>query len=97
MKNFLIVIFLFLIPNITLAGTSELYTLAPYFQSGKMITIDSYNSGDYPDELISLKNKTYKDSPVRINALIIYPDKGEGPFPILVYNHASGGAMDLKL
>mgnify|MGYP001189345537 FL=1 len=92
MKNFLFVIFLLLIPHITLAGTSELYTLAPYFQGGKMITIDSYNSGDYPNEFISLKNKTYKDSPVRIDALIIYPDKGEGPFPILVYNHASGGA-----
>ena len=74
MKKFLLLIFLLLIPNITLAGTSELFTLAPYFQNGKMITIDSYNSGDYPNEFISLKNKTYKETPVRIDALIIYPD-----------------------
>ena len=34
-----------------------------------------------------------KKSPVTIDALMVFPKKGEGPFPVLVYNHASGGAQ----
>ena len=35
---------------------------------------------------------SYKNSPINIDALIVYPKKGKGPYPILVFNHSSGGA-----
>ena len=41
---------------------------------------------------MSLKDGSYKNSPVKIDALILFPKKGEEPYPMLVFNHASGGA-----
>ena len=81
-----------LIASPAFAGTSSLFTLWPYFKGAKMVHIPSYNSGPFPNEFMSLKDGSYKKSPVTIDALIAYPKKGEGPFPVLVFNHASGGA-----
>jgi len=81
-----------LIESPAFAGTSPLFTLWKYFKDGKMVRIPSYNSGPFPNEFISLKDGSYKKSPVNIDALIVYPKKGEGPFPIVVFNHSSGGA-----
>ncbi|MBC8295340.1 MAG: hypothetical protein H8E55_06035, partial [Pelagibacterales bacterium] len=78
------------------AGTSPLFNLWKYFKDGKMVRIPSYNSGPFPNEFITLKDGSYKKSPVTIDALIVYPKKGEGPFPILVYNHSSGGARSFS-
>ena len=58
-----------------------------------MVKIPSYNSGPFPNEFITLKDGSYKKSPVTIDALMVFPKKGEGPFPVLVFNHASGGAF----
>ena len=92
MKNFLIFTFIFLKANIVLAGTSPLWSLGPYFKDAKIVKIPSYNSGPFPNEFMSLKDGSYKNSPVKIDALIVFPDKGQGPFPVLVFNHASGGS-----
>jgi len=92
MKKLFIILFCLFLTNSVLAGTSGLFSLGPYFKDGKMIRIQSYNSGPFPNEFISLKDGSYKNSPVNIDALIIYPKKGEGPFPVLVFNHSSGGA-----
>ena len=78
--------------NVGFAGTSGLMSLWPYFKDGKLIRIPSYSSGPFPNEFMSLKDGSYKNSPVNIDALIAYPKKGEGPFPIVVFNHSSGGA-----
>ena len=56
-----------------------------------MVKISSYNSKPFPNEFMSLKDGSYKKSPVNIDALMVFPKKGEGPFPVLVFNHASGG------
>ena len=93
MKKIFINLIFLLIASSAFAGTSALYSLGPYFKDGKMIRIQSYNSGPFPNEFISLKDGSYKNSPINIDALIIYPKKGEGPFPVLVFNHASGGAI----
>ena len=94
MKKFLFTIVIFLISNSVLAGTSSLYSLGPFFkEESKMVRIPSFNSKPFPNEFASLKNGSYKDSPVNIDALMIYPKKGKEPFPVLVYNHASGGAL----
>ena len=92
MKKLSIFLVFFFITNPLFAGTSSLYSLGPYFKNGKMVRIASYNSGPYPNEFMSLKDGSYKNSPVNIDALLVYPKKGDGPFPILVFNHASGGA-----
>ena len=92
MKKIFITLIFLLIASPAFAGTSPLFDLWPYFKDGKMVKIPSYNSGAYPNEFISLKDGSYKKSPVTIDALIAYPKKGEGPFPVLVFNHASGGA-----
>ena len=92
MKKIFIILFCVFIASPAFAGTSSLHTLWPYFKDAKMVQIPSYNSGPFPNEFITLKDGSYKKSPVKIDALIAYPKKGEGPFPVLVFNHASGGS-----
>jgi len=92
MKKIFIILICLLIASPAFAGTTSLFELWPYFKDGKMIQIPSYNSGPFPNEFITLKDGSYKKSPVKIDALIAYPKKGEGPFPVLVFNHASGGS-----
>ena len=93
MKKILIILIYFLLTSTLFAGTSGLHTLWPYFKEGKMVKIPSYNSKPFPNEFMSLKDGSYKKSPVNIDALMVFPKKGEGPFPVLVINHASGGAF----
>ena len=94
MKKFFFTIVFFLISKSAFAGTSSLYSLGPFFkEESKMVRIPSFNSKPFPNEFASLKDGSYKDSPVNIDALMIYPKKGKEPFPVLVYNHASGGAL----
>ena len=92
MKKIFIILICLLIASPAFAGTSPLFDLWKFFKDGKMIQIPSYNGGPFPNEFMSLKDGSYKNSPVKIDALIVYPKRGEGPFPILVFNHASGGA-----
>ena len=92
MKKIFIILICLLIVSPSFAGTSPLHTLWPYFKEGKMVRIPSYNSKPFPNEFMSLKDGSYKKSPVNIDALMVFPKKGEGPFPVLVFNHASGGS-----
>ena len=92
MKKIFLIIICLLIASPALAATSQLFTLWKYFKEGKLVKIPSYNSGPFPNEFITLKDGSYKNSPVTIDALMVFPKKGEGPFPVLVFNHASGGA-----
>ena len=92
MKKIFIILFCVLIESPALAGTTPLFELWRYFKEGKLIKIPSYSAGPFPNEFISLKDGSYKNSPAKIDALIVFPKKGEEPFPILVFNHASGGA-----
>ena len=79
-----------LFANSVLADT-PLKILLKSFKGSELVKISSYNSGPFPNEFMSIKDGSYKNSPVEIDALIAYPKKGEGPFPVLVFNHASGG------
>ncbi len=92
MKKILVFLICLLIASPAYAGTSPLFDLWRFFKEGKMVKIPSYNSGPFPNEFMSLKDGSYKNSPVKIDGLIVFPKKGEGPFPMLVFNHASGGA-----
>jgi len=90
MKKIFILFISLLIANSVLADT-PLKILLKSFKGGELVKIPSYNSGPFPNEFMSIKDGSYKNSPVEIDALIAYPKKGEGPFPVLVLNHASGG------
>ncbi len=98
MKKIFIILFCLLITSPAYAGTTPLFDLWKFFKKGKivksakLIKIPSYNSGAIPNEFMSLKDGSYKNSPVKIDALILFPKKGEEPYPMLVFNHASGGA-----
>ena len=92
MKKIFIILFCLLISSPTYAGTTPLFELWRFFKEGKLIKIPSYNGGPFPNEFMALKDGSYKNSPIKIDALIIFPKKGEGPFPVLVFNHASGGS-----
>ena len=98
MKKIFIILFCLLIASPSFAGTTGLFDLWKFFKKGKIvksakiIKIPSYNSGPFPNEFMSLKDGSYKNSPVKIDALILFPKKGEEPYPMLVFNHASGGA-----
>ena len=98
MKKIFIILFCLLITSPAYAGTTPLFDLWKFFKKGKivksakLIRIPSYNSGPFPNEFMSLKDGSYKNSPVKIDALILFPKKGEEPYPMLVFNHASGGA-----
>ena len=91
MKKIFIIIISLLIASPALAGKTPLDKLLKSFKGGELVKIPSYNSGPFPNEFMSIKDGSYKNSPVEIDALIAYPKKGEGPFPVLVFNHASGG------
>ena len=89
-KRIFIILISLLFANSVLADT-PLKILLKSFKGGELVKISSYNSGPFPNEFMSIKDGSYKNSPVEIDALIAYPKKGEGPFPVLVFNHASGG------
>jgi len=92
MKKILLFLICLLIASPAFAGTTPLFDLWKFFKGAKLVKIPSYNSGPFPNEFMSLKDGSYKNSPVKIDGLIVFPKKGEGPFPVLVFNHASGGA-----
>ena len=91
-KRIFIILISLLFANPVLAD-APLKILLKSFKGGELVKIPSYNSGPFPNEFMSIKDGSYKNSPVEIDALIAYPKKGEGPFPVLVFNHASGGAF----
>ena len=68
---------------------SPLDKLLKYFKDGEMIKIQSYNAKSY----MEIKDGSFKKSPVTIEAFIAYPKKGEGPFPLVMFAHASGGPL----
>ena len=88
MKKIFIILICLLIANPAFAGfRSPLKELSEKkLKNGELIKIQSYNAEDY----LVIKEGRYKDRPVKVDALITYP-KGEGPFPVLIIVHSSGG------
>ena len=62
--------------------------LSKYFKSGELIKIQLYTAKNF----IEIKDGSYKNSPIEVDAFIAFPKKGEGPFPVVMFAHASGGA-----
>ena len=88
MKKIFIILICLLVASPAFAK-SPLDKLLKYFKNGEVIKIQSYNAKNF----IEIKDGTYKKSPIEIDAFISYPKKGDGPFPVLVFVHSSGGPL----
>ena len=94
MKKIFIIIISLLIANSAFAAAplkTSLDKLLKSFKGGELIKIPSFNPAPWPNMAVSILDGSYKKSPINIDALIAYPKKGEGPFPLVVFSHASGG------
>ena len=93
MKKIFIILICLLIANTAFAGfRSPLKVMKQKYgihKDAELIKIQSY----YADDYLEIKEGRYKDRPVKVDALIHYP-KGEGPFPVLIIAHSSGGPSD---
>ena len=92
MKKIITVLTIILISNLAFAKTvkSPLDDLSKNFKNSKLIKISSYTPS-YQNSFISIKNGSYKNSPIKIDALISYPQEGNSPFPLVVFSHSSLG------
>jgi len=93
MKKIFAILICLLISNPTFAAPikSSLDKLSKYFKTGELIKIPSYTPTPFPNSFISIKDGSYKNSPIEVDAFIAYPKKGDGPFPAVVFTHSSGG------
>ena len=70
---------------------TSLDKLLKSFKGGELIKIPSFTATPWPNGAVSILDGSYKKSPINIDALIAYPKKGEAPYPLVVFSHASGG------
>jgi len=92
MKKLFIIIISLLITSSTFALETPMKKLSQYFKNGELVKIPSYNVKRWPNQYLSIKDGSYKNSPIEVDAFIAFPKKGEGPFPVMMFVHASGGA-----
>ena len=90
-KIFTILIFL-LIANSAFALETPMKKLSKYFKTGELIKISSYTVPGWPNQYKSIEDGSYKNTPLKVDVFIAFPKKGEGPFPVVMFAHASGGA-----
>ena len=96
MKKLLGIIFLGLLCfNTTFAADNikpkktPLKKLSKQLGNGELVKIQSYQAANYK----AIKEGWYKESPIKVEALLTFPD-GKGPFPVLLLVHSSGGAKE---
>ena len=87
MKKIFLILICLLITSPAFALETPLKQLSKISKKTKLVKIPSYNAQNY----MVIKDGSYKKSPIEVDALIAYPKKGEGPFPILMIVHSSGG------
>ena len=87
MKKIILILIISLISGTAFALETPLKQLSKISKKSKLVKIQSYNAKNY----MVIKDGSYKKSPIEVDALIAYPKKGEGPFPVLIIVHSSGG------
>ena len=104
-KIFIILISLLIVSNVVAADkieprktpliklSKQLGTIDPnnlsFKSGGELVKIQSYSAFTYK----AIKEGWYKEKPIEVEALLTFP-KGEGPFPVLLLVHSSGGAVE---
>ena len=68
---------------------TPLKKLSKQLGNGELVQIHSYQAANYK----AIKEGWYKETPINVEALLTFP-KGEGPFPVLLLVHSSGGAKE---
>ena len=66
---------------------TPLKRLSKQLKNGELIKIQSFQATTFRN----IKEGSYKEHPIEVDALITYPE-GDGPFPVLLIVHSSGGA-----
>ena len=92
MKKIFTILICLLITNSAFALETPMKKLSKYFKTGELIKISSYTVPGWPNQYKSIEDGTYKNTPLKVDAFIAFPKKGEGPFPVVMFAHASGGA-----
>ena len=92
MKKIFIIIVSLLFTSSTFALETPMNKLSKYFKKGELIKIQSYTVPGWPNQYSSIKDGSYNNSPIEVDAFIAFPKKSEGPIPVLIFAHASGGA-----
>ena len=75
------------VSRIGFALDTPLKKLSKISKETELVKFQSYNVRNFS----AIKTGRYKKSPIKVDALIAYPPKGEGPFPLVMIAHASGG------
>ena len=65
---------------------TPLKKLSKQLKNGELIKIQSFQATTFK----AIYEGWYKESPIEVDALITYPE-GDGPFPVLLIVHSSGG------
>ena len=92
MKKIFTILICLLITNSAFALETPMKKLSKYFKTGELIKISSYTVPGWPNQYKSIEDGSYKNTPLKVDAFIAFPKKGEGPFPVVMFAHASGGA-----
>ena len=74
---------------------TSLSKLTKYFKknNAELIKIPSFNgSFRRSDAYANIRDGLYKKHPIEVDALFVFPKKSEGPFPVVIFVHSSGGA-----
>ena len=101
MKKLFIILISLLIANSAFAYypyypiPTSLSKLTKYFKknNAELVKIPSYR-GPFrrSDAYANIRDGLYKKLPIEVDALMAFPKKGEDPFPVVMFVHASGGA-----
>ena len=75
MKKIFIIIISLLIANSTSALETPMKELFKYFKNGELIKISSYTMPGWPDQYNSIRNGSYKEKPIEVDAFIVFPKK----------------------
>ena len=95
MKKILVITLLIFISSTVLNAETvkpkktPLKKLSKQLGNGELVKIHSYQAANYK----AIKEGWYKETPINVEALLTFP-KGEGPFPVLLLVHSSGGAKE---
>jgi hypothetical protein len=75
MKKIFIIIVSLVFTSSTFALETPMKKLSKYFKNGELIKISSYNSSKWPNGYMSIKDGSYKNNPIDVDAFIVFPKK----------------------
>ena len=96
MKKIFLLIITTLICNSAFALETPMERLSKYFKNGELVKIPSYNVKRWPNQYLSIKDGSYKNSPIEVDAFmtdegnITYVGSGSYPECVTMGAHIGG-------